>query len=76
MTEPTTAPAIPTASPKQSAAPVEINLRLLLQEMIQKGVSDLHVTAGVRAKMRIDGELRDSSIDVVLKPKDTLQIAY
>ncbi len=44
--------------------------------MIKKGATDLHVTAGVRAKIRIDGELRDSSIDVVLKPKDTLQIAY
>ena len=44
--------------------------------MIQKSASDLHVTAGVRAKIRIDGELRDSSIDYVLKPRDTLQIAY
>ncbi len=44
--------------------------------MIQKAASDLHVTAGVRAKIRIDGELRDSSIDYVLKPRDTLQIAY
>ena len=76
MTEPTTAPVTPTASPGQPAAPVEINLRLLLQEMIKKGASDLHITAGIRAKIRIDGELRDSSIDVVLKPKDTLRIAY
>ena len=44
--------------------------------MVQKGASDLHVTAGVKAKIRVDGELRDSSIDYVLKPKDTLQIAY
>ena len=77
MTQPTEAArAVQTAPPEQPTAPVEINLRLLLQEMIQKGASDLHVTAGVRAKIRIDGELRDSSIDVVLKPKDTLQIAY
>ena len=54
----------------------EINLRLLLQEMIQTGASDLHVTAGVRAKIRVDGELRDSSINHILTPKDTLQIAY
>ena len=64
-----------TAPPQQQADP-EINLRLLLQEMVQKGASDLHVTAGVKAKIRIDGELRDSSINYVLKPKDTLQIAY
>ena len=73
MTETTqTASAAP---PLQQADP-EINLRLLLQEMVQKGASDLHVTAGVKAKIRIDGELRDSSINYVLKPKDTLQIAY
>ncbi len=70
-----TTPTAPAAPPQQRADP-EINLRLLLQEMVQKGASDLHITAGVRAKIRIDGELRDSSIDYVLKPKDTLQIAY
>ena len=54
----------------------EINLRVLLQEMIQKRASDLHITAGTRAKIRIDGELRDSDIDHILTPKDTLQISY
>jgi twitching motility protein PilT len=71
-----TTPTAPAAPPQQQRADPEINLRLLLQEMVQRGASDLHVTAGVRAKIRIDGELRDSSIDYVLKPKDTLQIAY
>ena len=70
-----TTPTASAAPPQQQADP-EINLRLLLQEMVQKGASDLHVTAGVKAKIRVDGELRDSSIDYVLKPKDTLQIAY
>ena len=54
----------------------EFDLRLLLQEMIRKGASDLHVTAGSRAKIRIDGELMDSQINKVLAPKDTLKIAY
>ena len=54
----------------------EVNLRLLLQEMIQKGASDLHITAGTRPKIRIDGDLHDSQIDQVLTPKDTLAIAY
>jgi len=78
MNEPTsTAPSTaPAAAPAQQKADPEINLRALLQEMVQKGASDLHVTAGVKAKLRVDGELRDSSIDYVLKPKDTLQIAY
>jgi twitching motility protein PilT len=69
-------PTTKVAAPKPAVAPTEINLRLLLQEMIQKGASDLHITAGVRAKIRIDGELRDSSIDHILTPKDTLQISY
>ena len=65
------------AGPKTQATPTkEINLRLLLQEMIHKRASDLHVTAGTRAKIRIDGELHDSDIDHILTPKDTLQISY
>ena len=70
-----TTPTAPPAPPQLQADP-EINLRILLQEMVQKGASDLHVTAGVKAKLRVDGELRDSSVNYVLKPKDTLQIAY
>ena len=62
--------------PKQATPSKEINLRVLLQEMIQKRASDLHVTAGARAKIRVDGELLDSAIDHVLTPKDTLQISY
>ena len=70
-------PTTPTAeaSPPRKGTK-EINLRLLLQEMIQKRASDLHVTAGARAKIRIDGELRDSEVDHILTPKDTLQISY
>ena len=59
-------------------APVEktINLRALLDEMIKRGASDLHITAGERPKLRIDGEITNASTDLVLTPKDTLQIAY
>ena len=53
-----------------------LNLRSLLQEMIDRGASDLHVTAGERPKIRIDGDITDSSIDHVMTPKDTLQLAY
>src|SRR5687768_12096597 len=62
MTAPNTAPAI--------------SLRVLLEEMIERQASDLHVTAGERAKLRIDGAITDSRTDVVLSPKDTLQLAY
>jgi twitching motility protein PilT len=60
---------------KQSAAGT-INLRSLLEEVIEREASDLHVTAGERAKIRIDGEIVNSNIDYVLTPKDTLQLAY
>src|SRR5947207_4075628 len=44
--------------------------------MIEKGASDLHITAGERAKLRVDGEIESSKIEFVLQPKDTMQIAY
>jgi twitching motility protein PilT len=53
-----------------------LNLRNLLEEMIAKDASDLHLTTGVRPKLRIDGELADADTDVVLQPKDTLSLAY
>jgi twitching motility protein PilT len=54
----------------------ELSLRALLQEMIQKGASDLHITVGDRPKLRIDGDLENASPVQVLAPKDTLQLAY
>ncbi len=59
-----------------AAAISTINLRALLEEMIARGASDLHVTAGERPKLRIDGEITSSSVEHVLTPKDTLSIAY
>ncbi len=52
------------------------NLRSLLEEMIQKDASDLHITAAERPKLRVDGDMSDSSVADVLTPKDTLQLAY
>jgi twitching motility protein PilT len=69
MTEPA-APA--TKAPPQQ----ELSLRVLLQEMIQRGASDLHITVGNPAKLRIDGDLTNSRIGQVLAPKDTLTLAY
>jgi twitching motility protein PilT len=53
-----------------------VNLRALLEEMIEKEASDLHVTAGERPKLRVDGDMADSSAPEVLTAKDTLQLAY
>jgi twitching motility protein PilT len=44
--------------------------------MIERGASDLHLTAGDRPKLRIDGDITNSNIETVMQPKDTLQLAY
>ena len=67
MTNPQTRPA---------PQPQNVNLRALLEEMIERDASDLHITAGERPKVRIDGDITDSKVDYVMNPKDTLQLAY
>ncbi len=53
-----------------------VNLRALLEEMIEKDASDLHLVAGERPKMRVDGDIVNASSDEVMTPKDTLSLAY
>src|SRR5678816_3866794 len=72
MSTPTTAPAGSSASSGGAA----VSLRSLLEEMIERDASDLHITAGERAKLRVDGDIVNSNIETVLSPKDTLQLAY
>ena len=55
---------------------MSLNLRSLLEEMLSRDASDLHLSAGERPKLRIDGEMADASYDQVLTPKDTLTLAY
>jgi twitching motility protein PilT len=52
------------------------NLRALLEEMIEKDASDLHITAGQCPKLRVDGNIVSASLVEPMTPKDTLQIAY
>jgi twitching motility protein PilT len=52
-----------------------VTLRELLQEMTEKGASDLHITAGVPPEYRIDGLITASTHDV-LSPDLTAQLAY
>ena len=67
-----TAAPVPTAAqPSQG-----VNLRALLEEMIERDASDLHITAGERPKLRIDGEITNSRNEYVMSPKDTLTLAY
>ena len=63
-------------APAQSQAPSAFNLRALLEEMIERDASDLHITAGERPKLRVDGDITNSKVEAILNPKDTLQLAY
>jgi twitching motility protein PilT len=52
-----------------------VNLRELLQEMIDKKASDLHITAGVPPMLRVDGIVLKTSHPIVT-PEISKQIAY
>jgi twitching motility protein PilT len=56
---------------------MSVNLRVLLEEMIEREASDLHLTAGERPKLRVDGDITNAnSCGDVMNPKDTLSLAY
>ncbi len=61
------------AAPAGGGAP---NLRELLEEVIERDASDLHITAGERPKIRVDGDIVNSHSEHQLTPKETLQLAY
>jgi len=72
-----TLPFIDTSSPSGPPKPqAGINLRGLLEEMVARNASDLHIVAGERPKLRVDGDITNASIEHSLAPKDTLQLAY
>ena len=72
---PPAAPAAPAPhAPSQAATP--LNLRALLEEMVARGASDLHLTAGERAKLRLDGELVNAAPEQPLGPRETMALAY
>ncbi len=53
-----------------------LNLRSLLETMLARDASDLHLVAGEVPKLRVDGEIVNAGIDHKLTPKDTLSLAY
>jgi twitching motility protein PilT len=52
-----------------------LNLRDLLNEMIEKKASDLHITAGVPPMLRVDGVIHKTSHPITT-PEVSKQIAY
>jgi twitching motility protein PilT len=75
-TNPSARPGSSAQSATGAAPTTGVNLRQMLEEMIERDASDLHITAGERPKLRIDGDITNSRVEHVLTPKDTLQIAY
>jgi twitching motility protein PilT len=71
-----TLPFIDTSTPSGPPKAHGVNLRGLLEEMVSRNASDLHVVAGERPKLRVDGDITNSSVEYEMTPKDTLQIAY
>ena len=65
-----------TAPNAPTAATLQLNLRALLEEMVARGASDLHITAGERPKLRVDGEITNASHEQSLGPRDTMALAY
>ena len=59
-----------------SGTATSISLRALLEEMIERDASDLHLVVGDCPKLRVDGEIVSSGISHVLEGRDTLQLAY
>ncbi|MED5262721.1 MAG: type IV pilus twitching motility protein PilT [Myxococcota bacterium] len=51
------------------------NMHQLLKVMIERGASDLHVTAGTPPQLRIDGKLHPLNMPA-LTPQDTKQLCY
>ncbi len=60
----------------RQATAMGLNLRVLLEEMVSLGASDLHIVAGESPKLRIDGEMTNAQTGAILGPNDTLQLAY
>ena len=52
-----------------------VTLRELLELMVQRNASDLHLTVGTPPQLRIDGKLVKTDFDP-LQPEDTKKLAY
>ena len=55
---------------------LEPRLVTLLNELVERDASDLHLTAGERPKLRIDGRLTDCRTAGVLGPGDTAELGH
>jgi twitching motility protein PilT len=54
----------------------ELSLRGMLEEMMERKASDLHITAGECPRFRVDGRLLKGNITRRLTARDTLSLTY
>jgi twitching motility protein PilT len=63
--------------PPQTKTEKTLNLRALLEELVQRKASDLHLTVGQQPMIRVDGSIIPAqSVTQELEAKDTLNMAY
>jgi twitching motility protein PilT len=63
------------AAPEAAGAPTPLNFKAVLQEMINKGGSDLHLKVGRPPTFRVNGELEGMENHPPLKPEDLKGLA-
>ena len=59
----------------QGGPDLRVNLHQLLKAMVEKGASDMHITAGAPPLLRIDGEVIPLKLPP-LSPVDTKHLCY
>src|SRR5262249_36895618 len=62
-------------APQQQAEPLKYNLQQLLRAMVEKGASDMHITAGSPPVLRIDGSIVPLKLPNLSK-NDTKALCY
>src|SRR5580693_4016784 len=62
-------------APQPQAEPLKYNLQQLLRAMVEKGASDMHITAGSPPVLRIDGSVVPLKLPPLSK-NDTKQLCY
>lgn len=58
-----------------TAPEMDLDPTVLLEEMVGRGASDLHLTVGERPKLRVDGQILDATVGSPLGPEDTAALA-
>lgn len=65
--------------PRSGVAPgpdgSDLDPTVLLEEMVGRGASDLHLTVGERPRMRVDGAVTEAEAGPALSPDDTAAVA-